>query len=528
MSEPVRAVNTMALAIILAVMAAAQGAGTRNVAIEVYSQTDEARGAQAVAAVRDLEAARGGITLAVRDVTKDPAARDRLLMILGHFRVPPDTSPVIYCCNRVIHGANGVDGWTAEVRRALQFEVFVRAGCSRCAAVKQWLPSLIGDYPGLELVYRDLASDAASAARLSDLVARHRTRAVSVPVFHLCDTLVVGFDRAETTGEKLRSILKTWTHAAPENASRPGAETRARTGRASSASLEPLAVGFGYGRALLVQEPVPPPLPQDAGKDVPTLPVGVGPEGAGDESIEVPWLGRLTASNLGMPVFTFLVGLVDGVNPCAMWVLLFLLSILVNLQDRLRIVAIAGSFVVISGLAYFAFMAAWLNVFVLVGYLRPVQVVLAILAIVIGAVHVKDFFAFKRGISLSIPESARPRIYERVRRIVSAEHLLGAVLGATTLAVLVNFIELLCTSGLPALYTSILTQQGHGMAATYGYLALYVSAYMLDDTIMVTVVVLTLSKLKLQQSGGRWLKLVSGLAIVLLGAVMLLRPEWLQ
>ena len=182
----------------------------------------------------------------------------------------------------------------------------------------------------------------------------------------------------------------------------------------------------------------------------------------------------------------------------------------------------------VSGLAYFAFMAAWLNVFVFIGYLRPIQVGLAILALLIGAVHVKDFFAFKKGISLSIPESAKAGFYARVRRIVTAEHLAGALAGAITLAVLVNVIELLCTSGLPALYTNILVQHEPSPAARYAYLSLYIGAYMLDDAVMVAVVVLTLSRKKLQESHGRWLKLISGATILALGLVMLFRPEWLQ
>ncbi len=247
-----------------------------------------------------------------------------------------------------------------------------------------------------------------------------------------------------------------------------------------------------------------------------------------DDQIDVPVFGRLSASRLGMPLFTLAIGLVDGFNPCAMWVLLFLLSILVNLKDRTRILAIAGTFVIVSGLAYFAFMAAWLNIFTIIGYLRPIQVGLAVMAILIGSVHIKDFFAFKQGVSLSIPESAKPGIYARVRKIVTAEHLTGAVLGAVTLAVLVNVVELLCTAGLPALYTNILTQQGYSSMTRYAYLGLYILAYMFDDAVMVLIVVLTLSKRKLQESHGRWLKLISGAAILLLGVIMLLKPEWLH
>jgi hypothetical protein len=181
----------------------------------------------------------------------------------------------------------------------------------------------------------------------------------------------------------------------------------------------------------------------------------------------------------------------------------------------------------VSGAAYFAFMAAWLNVFEWIGFLRPVQIALGLLAITIGTIHVKDFFAFRQGPSLSIPDAAKPGIYERIRRIVNAESLPAAIAGAFVLAVLVNVVELLCTAGLPALYTSILSQQGYGSLGRYGYLLLYILAYMFDDTLMVAGVVASLNRFKLQESGGRWLKLVSGSVIMLLGLVMLFRPEWL-
>lgn len=248
-----------------------------------------------------------------------------------------------------------------------------------------------------------------------------------------------------------------------------------------------------------------------------------------DESdfIDLPLFGRTKVSELGMPLFTVAVGLVDGFNPCAMWVLLFLLSILVNLKDRTRIVLVAGTFVVISGVAYFLFMAAWLQVFMMVGLLRPIQIALALLAIAVGSIHIKDFFAFKKGISLSIPESAKPGIYRRVRSIINAEHLWGALVAAAILAVLVNIVELLCTAGLPAIYTEILTLRQYSLAVNYAYLGLYILAYMFDDALMVFVVTYTMSKTKLQETQGRWLKLVSGLVIVLLGMVMLLFPSWL-
>jgi hypothetical protein len=211
-----------------------------------------------------------------------------------------------------------------------------------------------------------------------------------------------------------------------------------------------------------------------------------------------------------------------------MWVLLFLLSLLVNLQDRRKMALIAGTFVLVSGLVYFAFMAAWLNIFLLIGLSRPIQIGLGGVALLVGMVNVKDFFALHRGISLSIPESAKPGLYARIRGILQADNLTGALAGIVVLAGLVNLVELLCTAGFPALYTQILTLQQMPAWEYYGYLGLYNLAYIFDDSLMVMIAVITLSRRKLQERAGRWLKLSSGLVMVGLGAVLLLQPKWLM
>ena len=237
--------------------------------------------------------------------------------------------------------------------------------------------------------------------------------------------------------------------------------------------------------------------------------------------------GEFSLKDVGLPVFTLIMGLVDGFNPCAMWVLLFLLSILVNVKDRTRILLIGGTFVIVSGLVYFAFMAAWLNLFLLVGFARWIQVVLGMIAIGMGLVHLKDFIMPGMGLSLSIPEAAKPGLYARTRAVLHARHLFPALLSVTTLAFMVNVVELLCTAGLPALYTQILSQYGLSPLQYYGYLALYNLAYIFDDAVMVTIAVVTLRRHKLQQGEGRWLKLVSGVVVIILGALLLFAPHLL-
>jgi len=477
-----RSISCLLTGGLLAAAIAAAGdevAAPRCIVVDVFASERDDGGDAAIRGVEEFVASRRGMVVVRRFLDASGRDRDALARLAARHGFDPTRPPVFAACGAAIAGVREPAAVVARLRAAVQLEVFVREGCGRCTRAKAWLAGVRERYPGMEIALCDLTHDPNARALLAELVRVHKVAAASVPVFHFGGRLEVGFDRAETTGRRLEAIFDGWTCPCP----------------AKVDGSDDDAFAVASDRA--------------------------------ETAIDLPLLGRVDPATLGMPMFTVAVGLVDGFNPCAMWVLLLLLAVLVNLQDRTRMLAIAGTFVVVSGAAYFAFMAAWLNVFAWIGYLRPVQVMLGLTAVAIGLVHVKDFCAGS-GPSLSIPAAAKPGIYARIRQVVTAENLPAALAAAFTLAVLVNVVELLCTAGLPALYTNVLAQCGCGPAARYGYLGLYIAAYMFDDAIMVGIAVATLSRLKLQEAGGRWLKLVSGAVILGLGLVMLLRPAWLE
>jgi len=200
----------------------------------------------------------------------------------------------------------------------------------------------------------------------------------------------------------------------------------------------------------------------------------------------------------------------------------------VNQRQRGRMLLIGGTFVLISGLMYFAFMAAWLNLFRLLEGLAWVTAAAAILAIAIGVINVKDFFAFKQGVSLTIPKSRLPKLYQRGRAVLSAGSL-PAMLGATVvLGTAANFYELLCTAGFPMVYTRVLTLHALSDSAHYLYLALYNLVYVIPLLTIVLVVTFATGRRQLSERQGRLLKLVSGLMMLGLGLLLLLAPEHLN
>jgi glutaredoxin len=366
-------------------------------------------------------------------------------------------------------------------------EVFVMEGCPHCVRAKTFLEQLKQERPSLQILVHDVGQSAVAAERLNELAAARHVRTLGVPAFLVGGELLIGYDEADTTGSLIRSLLD-------RTSSRPG--DRLPPGACRSE----------------VEEPCTARSSQESNQD----------------TVTVSFFGRLSARDLGLPLFTLALGLLDGFNPCAMWVLLFLLSLLVNLRDRKTMAVIAGTFVLVSGLVYFAFMAAWLNLFRFVGYSRITELLLGGVAVLIGALNLKDAVLAGRRWSVGIPESAKPGLYSAMRRIIQADNIIGATIGVVVLAFLVNVIELLCTAGLPAAYTRILTLHQLDWWQYYGYLVLYNLAYIADDSLMVAIAVVTLGRHKLQTHEGRWLKFLSGIVMVGLGLILLLKPDWLQ
>ena len=367
--------------------------------------------------------------------------------------------------------AEGADG---EVVVKLHF--FWSRLCPHCTRALPFVEDLAVMEPWLELKSYELTSEPANAQLYVDVAASLGLTATSVPAFAFCETLFTGFDDTDTTGRVLAAQLR---------------DCRERRRQALA------------GRTDMV------------------------PASAQPATITLPLLGEVKAADLALPLFTVVVAGMDALNPCAFFVLLFLLTLLVHARSRRRVVFIGGVFVIFSGLIYFAFMAAWLNVFLWLGELRVVTVAAGLIAVAIGVVNVKDYFLFRQGVSLSIPESAKPGLFQRMRMLTQAGGLWPMVIGTVTLAVAANSYELLCTAGFPMVYTRVLTLHELDLATYYLYLAFYNVIYVMPLAIIVSVFAMTLGSRKLSEREGRVLKLASGLMMLGLGSLLLLRPEML-
>ena len=242
-------------------------------------------------------------------------------------------------------------------------------------------------------------------------------------------------------------------------------------------------------------------------------------------TIKVPFLGTFDLTTVPLPALTVLVGLLDGFNPCAMWVLFVLLGILVGNRSRKKILFVGLVFVVSSGVVYFAFMATWLNVFHVLGFNKFTTPLLAFMALVMGAINLKEVFFFKRGVSLMISDGDKRKLTRKIYQLNRQTNQLLLLVSTMLLAVFVNFIELLCTAGFPALFTKILVERNESLTNQYLYMAVYNVVYVLPLFCIVLGVAFTLGRFRMTESHGRILKAISGSMMLFLGVIFLIKPS---
>lgn len=348
--------------------------------------------------------------------------------------------------------------------------------CPHCRKAKPFISGLARSYDWLELNSYEISENRKNAEYFMELSKSLGNERFAVPAFMYCDQIIVGYFDDQTTGEKLRRQLLDCRESLDKN---------------------------------LIDAQIKTPE-------------------SGETKIAIPLIGELDPEKFSLPVFTFIIAALDAFNPCAFFVLLLLLSMLVNVRNRRRMLLIGGIFVFFSGFIYFLFMAAWLNLFLYLGELRVITVIAALIAIGVSLINIKDYFFFKKGASLSIPDSAKPGLFERIRGLMKSTSLPTMVVGTIMLAIVANLYELLCTSGFPMVFTRILTLNELPSSTYYLYLIFYNIIYVIPLTVIVVVFTVTLGSRKLSEKEGRILKLISGMMMLGLGLLLLFAPDLLS
>ena len=238
---------------------------------------------------------------------------------------------------------------------------------------------------------------------------------------------------------------------------------------------------------------------------------------------------KIETKNLALPLVSVLIGLIDGFNPCAMWVLLFLISMLIGMNDRKRMWSLGITFLMTSALIYLFFMLAWLNVATLITSIGWVRTLIGLVAIVGALVNLYGYFKTRKTDGCTVvDDKKRNKIFDRIKKFTQEKNFLLAIIGVVALAVSVNVVELACSAGLPVMFIEILSVNNLTIVEEFLYIGLYMLFFLIDDLIIFFIAMRTMQITGFSTKYGKLSKLVGGILLLLIGVLLIFKPEWLM
>ncbi|MFH0737599.1 MAG: DsbA family protein [Candidatus Micrarchaeota archaeon] len=357
------------------------------------------------------------------------------------------------------------------------FEIhfFYSPSCPHCAAQEPFNALLLEEFENVSIVRHNVMI--AEESRLLLIMAQDYgvgQESLGTPTTFIGNRIFIGFVSQETTGKEMREALFACLSGECENAT--------AVSPADSTSLT--------------------------------------------DSVDLPFFGRTDLSDLSLPLLTAVLGLLDGFNPCAMWVLVYLISLLMNVNDKKRMALVVGVFLLASGILYFLLMSAWLNAFLLLGYVRIVTVTVGLVALGAGVLSLKEFLDTRGAmVCKATDEAGRKKLLGDMRHLVSSPLTWATFFGIVALAFAVNSLEFVCSAAIPAVFTQVLALSDLSPLEHYGYIALYDLFFMLDDLLIFGSALLIMGNVG--DKYARYCKIIGGIIMLILGLMLLFAPRML-
>ncbi len=247
----------------------------------------------------------------------------------------------------------------------------------------------------------------------------------------------------------------------------------------------------------------------------------------GNRVVTLPIIGEVELASFSLLLGAIFIGLIDGFNPCAMWILVFLITMLINLKDRKKMWILGLTFILTSGILYYIIMMSWLNLVIQVALIKAFQIAIGVLALIFSYISLKHFFKQRKldtGCEVTNVESKRKLII-RAKKVINNNNLWLAILGIAGIAITVNIIELACSAGLPVIYTTMLAYNDIGIYQSAMYILVYVLFFMFDDLLIFTIAVITFKVTGISSKYAKYSNLFGGIIMFALGIILIFFPQ---
>lgn len=366
-------------------------------------------------------------------------------------------------------------------------------GCPHCEKEAPFLESLAEKYSGVKINKYEVWHSTQNQKFLTEIGKKLDVNISGVPFTVIGDKHIVGFYNEATTGVEIENLVKNCL---------------------KNTCPDPIA------------EIVNLTIPENENSATPNEQTTENTKN--EKIIYLPFLGEIDAMNFSLPALTIIMGGLDGFNPCAMWTLIFLISLLLGMEDKRKMWILGSTFIVASALVYFVFMAAWLNLILFIGLVAWIRIIIGLIALFGGGYNLKEYFTAPEGVCKVTSSDKRQKFFEKLKDIAHQKNFYLALGGIIILAFAVNLVELICSAGLPAVYTQVLALSNLATWQYYSYLLLYIFVFMLDDLIVFIIAMTTLQMTGITTKYTRLSHLIGGILMLIIGLLLIFKPELLM
>lgn len=369
----------------------------------------------------------------------------------------------------------------------IRLYLFHSSSCPHCKAEIEFLESIKDDYPSLKVVEYEVSKNEMNYNFYNKVLKKTGINTTGVPFTLIGTDYYVGFDESTGTDKEIKK------------------------------SIEKFLNGDYVDVIAKIKN----------GEDISDIKYNVD---SSDEK-EMPILGKIDSKSVSLPILSIVMGALDGFNPCAMWVLLFLITMLFNMKDKKKMWILGLTFLGTSALVYLLIMLAWLKVAISFTTVKWIRILIALVALCGGIVNLNGFrksIQNKTDGCEVVDDKKRKKTFKKIKDIVNEKKFVLALVGVITLAVSVNFIELACSAGLPLIFTQVLALNNLSTLEYSIYMFIYILFFLLDDIVIFVIAMLTLNVKGISSKYGKYSHLVGGIIMVLIAVLMLFKPEWLM
>jgi hypothetical protein len=394
----------------------------------------------------------------------------------------------------------------------IDLHFFWGVGCPHCAKEELFLEKMEARYPELTVNKYEIWGSAENRSFMKELAENLNAQVSGVPFTVIGNNYFIGWADEKNTGTQIEQAIISAINANARYADTQISNIHTETTPPTNEGKDP-------------SQNTPPTNGEEDSLE------GVASTKQGDklpETLTLPIIGQIETKNLSLPILTIIIGGLDGFNPCAMWTLLFLISILLGMHDRRRMWILGTTFIVASASVYFLFLSAWLNLLLFIGFILWVRIIIGLVALGGGGYYLKEYFFNPHSTCKVTGTDKRRKVFEKIKKLTHEQNFWIAFFGIILLAAAVNLVELVCSAGLPAVYTQILTLNSLPTWQYYGYLLLYIFVFMLDDLLVFILAMTTLKMTGISDKYSRISHLIGGIAMVIIGLLLLFKPEWLM